>query len=298
MCMEKSLWEQTVDFHEHECPGLATGFRIAEAAKNVLISDCECGCGCDTSNEMVAVVQKLTCSADAVQFVTGCTIGKKNFLIKDTGKRGYIFYLRNKGKAIRVTPKETKEELRKEIKTLQEKLNNNMAGEEEKDLLESKKKSLINEILSQPLEEACHVEEIDPNFHHKGHHYKNGMEACTCGCGCSTHYSKYECDCNTKPRFCECGCYCRGQARYYSCGCRCIAQIRCRCECSLQARHCGCRCYNTHACRCENMCFNLAHRYSCKCKCGTGVHYCTCGSGIQHHHHKCGCGSHIQDCGC
>jgi formylmethanofuran dehydrogenase subunit E len=34
--MEKTLWEQVVDFHGHECIRLASGFRVAEAAITAL----------------------------------------------------------------------------------------------------------------------------------------------------------------------------------------------------------------------------------------------------------------------
>lgn len=30
--MKKELWERAVDFHGHECPGLAIGARACEAA--------------------------------------------------------------------------------------------------------------------------------------------------------------------------------------------------------------------------------------------------------------------------
>ena len=37
--MEEKLWEKCVEFHGHECPGLAIGFRAAvECMKNLGLS--------------------------------------------------------------------------------------------------------------------------------------------------------------------------------------------------------------------------------------------------------------------
>ncbi len=212
MCMEKTLWEQTVDFHGHECIGLAAGYRIAEAAVNALQNGCGCGCGGDSNEEMVAVVENVSCSVDAVQFITGCTLGKRNFLIQNIGP-GYIFTLPHKDKAVRVTLKEDWKARREEI------MAHKKTGEEE--LLAAKMKSVIAEILSEPIEKVCRVEEVDYavyqkdgiqkkggkhmyGHHHKGHARRHGMEVSTCGCGC-TDVCTCGCGCTD---VCTCGCGC------------------------------------------------------------------------------------------
>jgi formylmethanofuran dehydrogenase subunit E len=75
--MEKTLWERVVDFHGHECIGLASGYRVAEAAMDAL------GDGRDIDEEMVAVVENDSCAVDAIQVVTGCTLGKGNLIFRD-----------------------------------------------------------------------------------------------------------------------------------------------------------------------------------------------------------------------
>ena len=52
--------------------------------------------------EIVAIVENNACGVDAVQFLTGCTFGKGNFIFKDYGKQVYTFYSRNTGKGYRV----------------------------------------------------------------------------------------------------------------------------------------------------------------------------------------------------
>lgn len=36
MCRQPTPWERAVEFHGHECPGLALGFRAAQAGLRVL----------------------------------------------------------------------------------------------------------------------------------------------------------------------------------------------------------------------------------------------------------------------
>ncbi len=52
--------------------------------------------------EIVAIVENNACGVDAVQYLTGCTFGKGNFIFKDYGKQVYTFYSRNTGKGVRV----------------------------------------------------------------------------------------------------------------------------------------------------------------------------------------------------
>lgn len=41
--------------------------------------------------EIVVVVENDTCAVDALQVVTGCTMGKGNLIFHDYGKQAYIF---------------------------------------------------------------------------------------------------------------------------------------------------------------------------------------------------------------
>lgn len=156
MYNEKTLWEKAVDFHGHECTGLATGLRVAQAAINALQSER------DIDEEMVAIVENDSCAIDAIQVVTGCTYGKGNLIFRDYGKQAYTFILRKNGKAVRITPRNTNDgEKQKEMAGLRAKVFSGRAKKEEKELFQSKTKALIAELLSRPLEEICRVEEIN-----------------------------------------------------------------------------------------------------------------------------------------
>ncbi|NLZ28705.1 MAG: formylmethanofuran dehydrogenase, partial [Firmicutes bacterium] len=85
MTYDQDLWEKAVAFHGHECIGLARGFRVAEAALKQLEADR------DIDEEILAIVENDSCAVDAIQFITGCTLGKGNLIFHDHGKPVYTF---------------------------------------------------------------------------------------------------------------------------------------------------------------------------------------------------------------
>lgn len=86
-----------VQFHGHLCPGLALGYRVAKAALR------ELGAERPQDEELVAIVENDSCAADAIQFVTGCTFGKGNFIFHDYGKHVYTFFNRRTNTAVRIS---------------------------------------------------------------------------------------------------------------------------------------------------------------------------------------------------
>ncbi len=56
-----------------------------------------------TDEEVVAIVETDMCGVDAIQFLTGCTLGKGNLIHRDYGKNAYTFIRRSDGRAIRVS---------------------------------------------------------------------------------------------------------------------------------------------------------------------------------------------------
>ena len=99
MCMEKSPWEKAVEFHDYSCPGLAIGFKAAEAALQAL------GESRDVDEETVAIVENDSCAVDALQSMLGCTVGKGNLIFRNYGKHVYTIGRRKDGKAVRIAMK-------------------------------------------------------------------------------------------------------------------------------------------------------------------------------------------------
>lgn len=89
-------YEEILDFHGHECPGIAMGYRMSLAALeklNAVRSEDE---------EVVAIVENDACGVDALQCITGCTFGKGNLIFNDYGKQVFTLFSRQTGQGIRV----------------------------------------------------------------------------------------------------------------------------------------------------------------------------------------------------
>ncbi|MFP4655658.1 MAG: FmdE family protein [Methanohalobium sp.] len=69
-------FEKAVEFHGHQCPGLAIGYRAAQIALDKFKNRSE-------DEELVAIVENNSCAVDAIQSQTRCTFGKGNFVFRD-----------------------------------------------------------------------------------------------------------------------------------------------------------------------------------------------------------------------
>jgi formylmethanofuran dehydrogenase subunit E len=96
---ELPAYKMVVEFHGHSCPGLAMGYRLTAEALEYL------GVTRAADEELVVIVENDACGTDAVQFLSGCTFGKGNFIFKDLGKMAYSFYNRKNGRSVRVIRK-------------------------------------------------------------------------------------------------------------------------------------------------------------------------------------------------
>jgi len=94
--MNHPLYEESVKFHGHSCPGLAIGYRVAMIAMREVADEKS------NDEELVAVVENKACGFDAIQYICGCTMGKGNIILNDYGKHVYTFFNRVSGKNIRI----------------------------------------------------------------------------------------------------------------------------------------------------------------------------------------------------
>lgn len=98
-------WERCVEFHGHECPGLAMGVKACEAAMEKL------GLKFSKDEEIVCVTENDACGVDAIQVLTGCTFGKGNLIYKGTGKMAFSFFNRSNGESLRMIVKPSNREM-------------------------------------------------------------------------------------------------------------------------------------------------------------------------------------------
>ena len=97
--MNQQSWNKAVEFHGHECPGLAIGVRASEIAMELL------GVGISKDEELVCVTENDACGVDGVQVLTGCSMGKGNLIYRGTGKQAFSFFERKSGKKVRLVLK-------------------------------------------------------------------------------------------------------------------------------------------------------------------------------------------------
>ena len=80
-----------IDFHGHLCPGLTIGY----LASKIGMKKMKWKRAAD--EELICVVMSDGCAVDAVQYMTGCTLGKGNLIFQDYGKMVFIFLKRKRG---------------------------------------------------------------------------------------------------------------------------------------------------------------------------------------------------------
>lgn len=101
MKAENIMWNKCVEFHGHECPGLAIGFKVCEAARIKL------GVTFSSDEEIVCITENDACGVDAVQLLTGCSVGKGNLIYRGRGKMAFSFFKRKSGEKLRIVMKKS-----------------------------------------------------------------------------------------------------------------------------------------------------------------------------------------------
>lgn len=105
--MEQDLWMKSIEYHGHECPGLAIGFRACQIAEEKLeISQ-------DQSPDVACISETETCPVDAIRFLFGCQ-EDKNLTIKKNGVPAFSFMNHENGKSVRIVFKGIEEDLDRE----------------------------------------------------------------------------------------------------------------------------------------------------------------------------------------
>jgi len=106
------LLQESAELHGHLCPGQVLGVRMAILGLSaVAIDDPK---GKDRKNLFV-FVEIDRCSTDAVQAVTGCSLGKRTMKFMDYGKLAATFVNVVTGKAVRVVALDDSRDKAKDI---------------------------------------------------------------------------------------------------------------------------------------------------------------------------------------
>ena len=149
-------FSKCVEFHGHMCPGLAIGFQAARTLMDRLDARKA------PDEELVAIMETDTCSADAIQVMTGCTFGKGNFIFKNYGKHAFSLLDRRKGKGVRVCLRTDVFQMDSEFLSLSEKVQKDEASEKEIGRFRQLQQQRIQKILEMDPEDLFKIEEFLP----------------------------------------------------------------------------------------------------------------------------------------
>jgi formylmethanofuran dehydrogenase subunit E len=147
-------FSEVTRFHGHVCPGTAIGYRAGEIAIKQL------GSSRAADEEFLAILENDSCSADAIQVITGCTMGKGNLIFNDYGKHVYIFVNRDTGKALRLSLNKSIDEMDHNFSKIREKAFSESASHEDKLEFEKHKNQISQKILDMPDPVLFHIEHL------------------------------------------------------------------------------------------------------------------------------------------
>ncbi|SHI85865.1 FmdE family protein [Parasporobacterium paucivorans] len=93
----RSDLENAIEFHGHLCGGIIMGVRMARAAMDYLGIDEP-----EKNRDFIVYVENDRCISDAIQSVTGCSLGKRRLKWLDYGKMAASFIDMDTKKGIRL----------------------------------------------------------------------------------------------------------------------------------------------------------------------------------------------------
>jgi len=103
----EALLDESVKIHGHLCPGQVLGVKMSMLGlREIGIEDPK---GKDRKN-LIVFVEMDRCATDAVQSVTGCSLGHRTMKFMDYGKMAAAFVNLKTGRAVRVVAKEESRE--------------------------------------------------------------------------------------------------------------------------------------------------------------------------------------------
>ncbi len=95
------LLNKAKDLHGEVCPGVIMGTRMSIAAMKELNMD-----PLEPNENLVVTVETDRCMPDAIQAITGCTVGRRTLKCRDYGKFVATFVDVTTGEAVRVSAKD------------------------------------------------------------------------------------------------------------------------------------------------------------------------------------------------
>ncbi|MDY6853184.1 MAG: FmdE family protein [Thermodesulfobacteriota bacterium] len=92
--------KRVVDFHGHLCPDLVIGCKTHETAMKTL------ACKENLDGGLIVIAENKTSAIDAIQCLSGCTLGNQRLKVHDFGKHKYTFFVSRTGLEVKLSLKE------------------------------------------------------------------------------------------------------------------------------------------------------------------------------------------------
>lgn len=99
----EKLLEESVRTHGHLCPGQVLGVRMSMLGLRLIGTNDPRG---SDRKKLIAFVEIDRCATDAIQSVTGCSLGKRSLKFLDFGKMAATFVNSETGTAVRILARE------------------------------------------------------------------------------------------------------------------------------------------------------------------------------------------------
>lgn len=167
-------FSEVVKFHGHFCGGITLGYIAAKIAIRELRS------GRDVDEQLVAIVENDACGIDAVQMVTGCTIGKGNLIFRDYGKQVYTFINRETNDAVRISAKGWNHDENPLLESLRSKFREGTATPEEVMTMQKLVQEGIERMLEEPPEKLFDIRHVKAEIPEKARIF-NSVKCAKCG---------------------------------------------------------------------------------------------------------------------
>jgi formylmethanofuran dehydrogenase subunit E len=99
----EDLLDESVKIHRHLCPGQVLGVRLSMLGLKIIGIEDPKG---ENRKDFIVFVEIDRCATDAIQSVTGCSLGKRSLKFLDYGKMAATFLNQKTSKAVRILAKE------------------------------------------------------------------------------------------------------------------------------------------------------------------------------------------------
>ena len=98
-----ALLDESARIHGHLCPGQVLGVRLSMLGLKMIGIEDPKG---ENRKDFIVFVEIDRCATDAIQSVTGCSLGKRSLKFLDYGKMAATFLNQKTNKAVRILAKE------------------------------------------------------------------------------------------------------------------------------------------------------------------------------------------------